>query len=194
MGEESAAERSARYSVAGMEVGRRAWHRDTQMRRTSHELSANISWERSVWEQAYYSYPQSGVSNTEWQLSLEMWWIPKLYVSNYVKIVINKCNVCKLYSTKPFEAPITAEMPSFRTEGDRPFEVTGVDFAGPLYYKITKKEDGKSNTAEKRLRMHQYYWNLQWRKFSVGGQSRLNFRENFQISDNPPICTWKGCF
>jgi hypothetical protein len=42
--------------------------------------------------------------------------------------------------------------------------------------------------------MHQYYWNLQWRKFSVGGQSRLNFRENFQISDNPPICTWKGCF
>jgi hypothetical protein len=30
-----------------------------------------------------------------------------------------------------------------RKASDRPFEVTGVDFAGPLYYKITKKEDGK---------------------------------------------------
>jgi hypothetical protein len=28
----------------------------------------------------------------------------------------------------------------------------------------------------------------------VGGQSLLNFRQNFQISDKPPICTRKGCF
>lgn len=34
-------------------------------------------------------------------------------------------------------------MPSFQT--DRPFEVTGVDFAGPLHYKLSKKEDGKRN-------------------------------------------------
>jgi len=34
-------------------------------------------------------------------------------------------------------------MPSFRTEDGRPFETTGLDFAGPLEYKITKKEQGK---------------------------------------------------
>ena len=81
-----------------------------------------------------------GISNTMATIR-ETWWIPKLLEK--VKKVINRCNVCKLYSAKPFEAPITAKMPSFRTEGDRPFEVTGVDFAGPLHYKITKKEDGK---------------------------------------------------
>ena len=34
-------------------------------------------------------------------------------------------------------------MPTFRTDVSRPFEVTGVDYAGPLYYKISKEEQGK---------------------------------------------------
>ena len=35
-------------------------------------------------------------------------------------------------------------MPSLRSEIARPFEATGVNFAGPLTYKINKKEQGKS--------------------------------------------------
>ena len=31
-------------------------------------------------------------------------------------------------------------MPKFRTEAGKPFETTGIDFSGPLYYKISKKE------------------------------------------------------
>jgi hypothetical protein len=81
-----------------------------------------------------------GVSNTMAALR-ETWWIPRL--REKVKKVISKCNVCKLYSAKPFEAQTTAKLPRFRTEGDRPFEVTGVDFAGPLQYKIAKNENGK---------------------------------------------------
>ena len=35
-------------------------------------------------------------------------------------------------------------MPLFRTESDgNPFQTTGVDFASPLLYKISKKEQGK---------------------------------------------------
>ena len=34
-------------------------------------------------------------------------------------------------------------MPTFRTEGGKPFQTTGIDFAGPLSYKIAKKEQGK---------------------------------------------------
>ena len=71
----------------------------------------------------------------------ETWWILKL--REKVKKAIHKCNVCRLYSTKPFEAQVTAEMPTFRTEGSRPFEVTGLDFAGPLYYRVLKNENGK---------------------------------------------------
>ena len=71
-----------------------------------------------------------GVSNTMAALR-ETWWIPKL--REKVKRIIKRCNVCKLYSAKPFEAPATGKMPKFRTECGRPFEVTSVDFAGPLH-------------------------------------------------------------
>ena len=71
----------------------------------------------------------------------ENWWIPQLRAK--VKKVIPNCNFCKVFSAKPFTATATAQLPEFRTTPGRPFEVTGVDFAGPLIYKVTKKEDGK---------------------------------------------------
>ena len=69
------------------------------------------------------------------------WWIPRL--NSKVKKVINQCDTCKVFSTKPYGSTTTAAMPNFRTEGGRRFETTGVDFAGQLDYKITKKERGK---------------------------------------------------
>ena len=81
-----------------------------------------------------------GVANTMANIRDE-WWIPRL--RSKVKKVINQCNTCKIFSTRPYGSATTAEMPSFRTEDGRPFETTGVDFAGPLDYKITKKERGK---------------------------------------------------
>ena len=81
-----------------------------------------------------------GVSNIMTAVR-ETWWIPKL--REKVNKAIHKCDVCRLYPTKPFEAQVTAKMPSFRTEGSRPFEVTGLDFAGPVYYRILKNENGK---------------------------------------------------
>ena len=71
----------------------------------------------------------------------ENWWVPQL--RSKVKKAIKKCNVCKIYSAKPYGPPATLQLPEFRTEAGRPFEVTGVDFAGPLVHKIRKKEEGK---------------------------------------------------
>ena len=81
-----------------------------------------------------------GVANTTAHVRTE-WWIPKL--RSKVKKVINRYNICKVFSTRPYGCAATAEMPSFRTEDGRPFETTGVDFAIPLEYKITNKERGK---------------------------------------------------
>ena len=36
-------------------------------------------------------------------------------------------------------------MPKFRTEQSRLFEFTGVDFSGPIIYKVGKKEEAKAN-------------------------------------------------
>ena len=81
-----------------------------------------------------------GIANTMAALR-EHWWIPQL--RSKVKKLINKCNVCKLYSTKPYGTPVTSNLPNFRTEPSNPFDITGVDFAGPLRYKIDNKEEGK---------------------------------------------------
>ena len=81
-----------------------------------------------------------GVSNTMAEIRKE-WWIPKL--RSKVKKMVNTCNVCKVFSTKPYGATTTADMPQFRVEASRPFETTGVDFAGPIAFKIAKKEQGK---------------------------------------------------
>ena len=56
-----------------------------------------------------------------------------------VKETIKRCKVCKVFSTRPYEAPPTSALPKYRTEGSRPFEVTGVDFAAPLSYRVGKK-------------------------------------------------------
>ena len=81
-----------------------------------------------------------GVANTMARVR-ESWWIPKLRAR--VKKMIKRCNVCKVFSTRPYEAPPMSTLPEYRSEGSRPFEVTGVDFAGPLSYRVGKEELGK---------------------------------------------------
>ena len=60
-----------------------------------------------------------------------------------MKKIINSCYLCKVFSTRPYEPTETAAPQPFCTECRRPFETTGIDFAGPLSYKISKKEQGK---------------------------------------------------
>ena len=81
-----------------------------------------------------------GIANTMAALR-ENWWIPIPH--SKVKRIINGCNVCKAYRVKPYGRTATAELPEFRTESGTPFETTGVDYAGPLTYKLAKKEEGK---------------------------------------------------
>ena len=66
----------------------------------------------------------------------QRFWITKLRA--LVKSVIHRCNKCKKYRAKPIDRPPTADLPNFRTELNRPFSVTGVDFAGPMLYKVRK--------------------------------------------------------
>jgi hypothetical protein len=75
----------------------------------------------------------------------EKFWIPKL--RSIVKSVVHKCNLCKRYRVKVMDPPITAPLPNFRTEFTEPFTTTGVDFAGPVYYKIGKGQTRKAYIA-----------------------------------------------
>ncbi len=64
-----------------------------------------------------------------------------------MKSLINKCHKCLRYRAKPLSAPPTAPLPEFRTQGGRAFQSVGVDFAGPLEYKVSKNKQGKVYVA-----------------------------------------------
>ena len=72
----------------------------------------------------------------------EDWWIPRL--QSLVKKQVRDCNTCKVFATKPLTGAVTTPLPRFRTEPSRPFQHTGVDFAGPLVHRESKKEEGKA--------------------------------------------------
>ena len=105
-----------------------------------------------------------GVASTM-SLIRENWWISQL--RSKVKKLISNCNVCKVFSAEPFKAPTSsqlpnsAQLPEFRSTPERPFETTGVDFAGPLTYKI---KEGR----RKMLCNHIYLHNISGSPFRAG--------------------------
>lgn len=69
-------------------------------------------------------------------------WIPRL--KRLVKKTVKECHGCKRFRVKAFDSPPLGNLPRARTEGRAAFKVVGVDYAGPLKYKKTKKVDGKA--------------------------------------------------
>ena len=69
-------------------------------------------------------------------------WITK--GRQYVKKVIRNCFICKKWEGKPYSAPAASALPDFRVTKAPPFSKVGVDFAGPLYIKVSKNVMSKA--------------------------------------------------
>ena len=70
-------------------------------------------------------------------------WIPRL--RTIAKRVRKSCYACKRFHAVPFEKPKISALPKERTEGSRPFEVVGIDYAGPITFKTKRKGEGKAH-------------------------------------------------
>ena len=90
---------------------------------------------------AHHSTLCGGPSLTMAKVRQEFW-IPR--VRKLVNKVRKQCYACKRFHIVPFTKPKTATLPKDRTEGERPFEVVGVDYAGPISYKTRKNGEGKA--------------------------------------------------
>jgi len=63
----------------------------------------------------------------------EKYWIPRL--RKLAKKVVKSCWGCKRFQEVAQATPPPGLLPTERTEGSGPFEIIGVDFAGPIKYR-----------------------------------------------------------
>ena len=57
------------------------------------------------------------------------------------KTIVRSCIVCKKQEGPAYSNEPSPDLPDFRVSEDPPFAHTGLDFAGPLYVRISKSAD-----------------------------------------------------
>ena len=69
-------------------------------------------------------------------------WISKL--RQLTKKVRKSCYGCKKFPASAYAAPPPGNLPTTRTQGTNPYQVIGVDYAGPIRYRVSKQREGKA--------------------------------------------------
>ena len=92
-------------------------------------------------QQAHLATLHGGVSLTMSKVR-EQHWIPRL--RRLVKKVIKQCYGCKRFQAVALAAPPPGLLPLEKTECSGPFEVVGVDFAGPIKYRKSSRAESKA--------------------------------------------------
>ena len=69
-------------------------------------------------------------------------WVPRL--RRLSKRVVKSCNGCRRFQASAVAKPPLGNLPWDRTEGERAFQVVGVDYAGPLTYHTKKRIEAKA--------------------------------------------------
>ena len=72
-------------------------------------------------------------------------WVPRL--RRLAKQSIRACNGCRRFQARAVATPPPGNLPVDRAQGTHPFQVIGVDYAGPLKYKKRGKAEGKAYIA-----------------------------------------------
>ena len=70
------------------------------------------------------------------------YWIPRL--RRLVKKVRGVCAGCKRHQAMAYAAQPPADLPTTRTQGVNPFQVIGIDYAGPVRYRGSRKCERKA--------------------------------------------------
>ena len=91
--------------------------------------------------QAHVATLHGGVTLTMGRLR-ETYWIPRL--RRLVKKVRGSWWGCKRFQLKAYQSPPPGNLPTTRTQGETPYQAVGVDFAGPIKYRLRANTEGKA--------------------------------------------------
>ena len=72
----------------------------------------------------------------------ETHWVPRL--CQLVKRLIKRCYRCKRFHAVAYSSPLPGDLPQDRTVRTTPFSVVGVDYAGPVKYRVSRNREGKA--------------------------------------------------
>ena len=72
----------------------------------------------------------------------ERYWVPKL--RRMVKKGRSDCFGCVKFRSQAYQKPPPGNLPATRTEGSAPFQVLGLDFAGPIRYQSKTRAQKKA--------------------------------------------------
>ena len=75
----------------------------------------------------------------------ERYWVPRL--RRLIKKIMRACHGCKRFHAKAYQDPPPGNLPTTRTQGTTPFQVLGVDFAGPIRYSLKSKKEANAYLA-----------------------------------------------
>ena len=92
-------------------------------------------------EHAHLSTFHGGVGLTMAKIR-EYYGVPRL--SKLAKRITTACHGCRRFQAQAYSSPPPGNLPRERTEEEIPFKVIGVDYAGPLKYRVKAKMEGKA--------------------------------------------------
>ena len=104
-------------------------------------LPPRVSLSEKIVQDAHLLTLHGGVGSTMAYFRQE-YWIPRL--RQLAENVISHWYECKKLCATRFRNPPPGNLPVERTEGLNPFQVVGVDYAGPIVYKASKKLEGRA--------------------------------------------------
>ena len=91
-------------------------------------------------EDAHHCTLHGGVGLTMSHIR-ERYWVPRL--RRLTNRVIKQCHGCRRLQVRAALRPPPGNLPRDRTEGSRPFQVVGVDFADPIKYRVIRRKKEK---------------------------------------------------
>ena len=72
----------------------------------------------------------------------ERYWVSRL--RRLAKRIVRSCYGCRRFQAHAFAAPPPGRLPTNRTQGGAPFQVVGLDYAGPIKYRSKGKSEDKA--------------------------------------------------
>ena len=91
--------------------------------------------------QAHVAVLHGGVGSTMAKVR-EHYWVPRL--RRLTKRIVKSCHGCRRFRAQAYTSPPPGNLPRDRKVCQTPFQVIGVDFAGPLRYRKRPKTEGKA--------------------------------------------------